>query len=73
MAYSSDDPATRLAAVRAAIDRCLTSQAYSVRGRNQQTASLSALMALEEKLQQEVADSANGGGMASLAIPTRAT
>lgn len=73
MSYTSDSASDRLAAVRAAIDRCLTSQSYSVRGRQQQAASLASLMALEEKLQQEVADSENGGTMASLAIVTRAS
>ncbi len=56
MSYASNDPATRLAEVRAAISRCLTSQAYSTSdGRNQQVAMLRDLRQMEKELQDEVA------------------
>jgi hypothetical protein len=62
MAYS-DSAADRLAAVRAAIDRCLTSQAYSIADRRQQSANLRDLRALEKELQAEAdASSSSTGG-----------
>lgn len=72
MAYTSDSATDRLAAVRAAMDRALTSQSYTTRARSQQMAQLSQLRELEKDLIQEVQDAAGGGGMASLAIVTRA-
>lgn len=66
MSYASDDAATRLAAVRAAIDRCLTSQEYSQDRRRQRMAELRDLRAMERELIREVADAANGDSMASL-------
>jgi hypothetical protein len=73
MAYTSDSASDRLAAVRSAISACLTSQQYTVRGRSQMMAQLRDLRELEKDLMQEVVDSNAGGGMASLAIVTRAT
>lgn len=72
MAYDSS-AANRLAAVRDAIDKCLKSQAYTVRGRNLQHAQLSQLRALEKEILAEVEADDNGGKMASLGqiIPTR--
>ena len=61
MSYNSDDAATRLAAVRAAIDRCLQSQAYSVGQRNQQMAQLRDLRAMEKELMQEAGQPSGGG------------
>jgi hypothetical protein len=61
MAYNSDDAATRLSAVRDAIDRCLKSQAYSIGQRNQQMAQLRELRAMEKELMRE-ASQASGGG-----------
>ena len=60
MSYDSDDPATRLAAVRSAIADVLKSQAYTVAGRSQQRAQLRDLREMEKELMQEVA--AAGGG-----------
>jgi hypothetical protein len=73
MAYTSDSATDRLAAVRTAIAACLNSQSYTVRGRTQAMAQLRDLREMEKDLQQEVTDSNAGGGMASLAICTRAT
>lgn len=64
MAYTSDSASDRLAAVRVAINNCLTSQQYTSRGRSQMMAQLRDLRELEKDLQQEVAD---GGQMCSLA------
>jgi hypothetical protein len=62
MAYSAD-PADRLAEVRAAIQRCLTSQEYqTAHGRRQRMAELRELRAMEKDLQQEAAAEASGGG-----------
>ncbi len=66
MAYNSDSAADRLSAVRDAIARCLTSQAYTIRGRSQQTAQLRDLRAMELELMQEVQEQSAGGVMASL-------
>ena len=69
MAYTSSDAATRLEAVREAINRCLTSQAYSTEsGRNQQITQLRDLRAMEKELQDEVA---NSGGGAQLGVYSR--
>lgn len=73
MAYTSDSASDRLAAVRSAIAACLTSQAYTVRGRSQQMAQLATLREMEKELQDEVGHENNGGSMASLAIQTRPT
>jgi len=74
MAYTSEDPSIRLAAVRAAISNCLSAQEYEVGGtgtnrgtRRQAMADLKDLRELEKDLMQEVLDAASGG-MASLAI-----
>lgn len=66
MSYSSDSPADRLASVRAAIERVMNSQAYSIGNRNVQYAQLGPLMKLEERLMREVQESGNNGQMASL-------
>lgn len=66
MAYSSSSASDRLTAVREAIDRCLTSQAYTVRGRSQQVAQLRDLRALEKELMEEANQESQGGCMASL-------
>ena len=62
MTYSSS-AADRLVAVRAAIDRCLVTQEYTVRGRMQRMASLKDLRALEVELMDEVNASSNSGAM----------
>lgn len=67
MAYTSDDPSDRLAAVRAAIDRCLTSQEYGTGNRKQVAARLDFLRQLERDLIEEVANTTGGDSMASLA------
>ena len=69
MAYS-DSPTDRLASVRAAIERCLTSQSYSVAGRNQTMAQLSTLRQMERELMEEAG---NGGSMCSLGIQVEAS
>ncbi len=71
MAYTSESATDRLAAVRAAIDKCLASQAYTVRGRNQQMAQLATLRDMEKELQQEVGAENDGGLMASLGLQVR--
>lgn len=68
MSYESDSPADRLAAVRKAIDACLTSQAYSIAGRNKQMANLADLRAMEKELMEEVGSSSES--MCSLGIQT---
>ena len=73
MAYNSDSASDRLSAVRDAIQRCLASQSYTVRGRQQSMAQLRDLRAMEKELQEEVNAENNGGSMASLAIQTRPT
>lgn len=61
MAYSTDDPATRLAAVRAAIDKILNAQEYSTEdGRRTRYAELKQLREMEKELQAEV-NQATGG------------
>ena len=67
MAYS-ESAVDRLAAVRVAIGSCLTSQAYTLRGRSQAMAQLRDLRMLEKDLQQEVLAENAGGSMASVAI-----
>ena len=52
MAYSSDVN-DRLTEVRAAIQRCLSSQSYSVAGRSQAMAQLSTLRQMEVELMRE--------------------
>ena len=66
MAYDSDSPTDRLSEVRQAIQRCLTSQAYTIRGRQQQMAQLKTLREMERELQQESLESGNSGSMASV-------
>ena len=70
MAYSGS-ASDRLTAVREAINRCLTSQSYSIRGRQQVMAQLATLRAMEKDLQEEANIEANSSQMASLAIFTR--
>lgn len=54
MAYGSS-ASDRLTAVRAAIDACLTAQAYSTSGGNSKTmANLAALRQMEKELMDEV-------------------
>ena len=61
MSYNSGDAATRLSAVRDAIDRCLRSQAYSIGQRNQRMAELAHLREMERELMAE-ANLPTGGG-----------
>lgn len=69
MAYTGS-ASDRLAAVRTAINNCLSAQMTSVRGRQLQFAQLKDLRAMEKELQQEVSDAeSNGGVMSSLAFP----
>ena len=68
MAYG-DSTAASLAAVRTAIGACLTSQQYTLRGRQQQMAQLASLRALEKEL---IDESNCGGRMCELALPVRA-
>jgi hypothetical protein len=70
MAYSGS-ASDRLTAVRAAIDACLTSQQYTVRGRSQQMAQLRDLRQLEKELMEETNQEAQGGAMASLGLQIR--
>lgn len=67
MSYASDSAADRLAAVRQAIDNCLTAQRYRRGNREKYSAELSSLMALERELMQEIAAGSTGGSMCSLA------
>jgi hypothetical protein len=71
MSYSTGTAADRLTAVREAIGRCLEAQAYTVRGREKQSAKLESLMKMEAWLIQQVQDEANGGQMASVGRYTR--
>jgi hypothetical protein len=73
MSYSSSSAADRLTAVREAIDRCLAAEMYTVRGRTKQSSSLNALMKLEERLIQMVADESGDGSMASVGRILRPT
>lgn len=68
MSYASDDPATRLAAVRAAIDKVLNAQAYTVQDRELNRAKLSDLRQLEKDLIAEVnaSDAAGGFSLAQI-------
>ncbi len=68
MSYSSDSAADRLAAVRAAIDRCLTSQEYGINGRTQRMADLRELRAMERELIDEVQSSSSSGGGLSVGM-----
>jgi ribosomal protein L20 len=70
MAYSGS-ASDRLNAVRAAIDACLTSQQYTVRGRSQQMAQLRDLRQLEKELMEETNQEAQGSAMASLGLQIR--
>jgi hypothetical protein len=59
--------ATLLDEVNSAISACLTSQAYTVRGRSQQKARLAELMAARRDLIGEVNESsANNGSMVTV-------
>ena len=72
MSYNSTDPATRLTAVRISIDKALSAQSYSERGRSVSRANLDALFKLESQLQRQVEDAGiNGGRMASVGQLTR--
>jgi ribosomal protein L20 len=64
VSYASDDPATRLAAVREAIQRVLNGQEYEIQDRRLRRASLRDLQALETSLiaQVNVAAVSGGGG-----------
>ena len=64
MAYDSS-ASNRLAAVRAAIDACLTAQEYSVEGRRKQMALLRDLFAQEKDLMAQ--DDRAGTSMVSVA------
>ena len=55
MSYASDDPATRLAAVRQAISDVLSSQSYSVGGRSNRRAELQYLFQVEQDLMKQIA------------------
>ena len=71
MSYSSSSAQDRLDAVRAAIERCLASQEYSIgaSGRRQRMAELKTLSEMEQRLIQEVNESGgNGGNMCSLGM-----
>lgn len=70
MAYSSS-ASDRLATVRSAIDRCLTSQSYTARGRSQQMANLRELREMEKELIEEVNQESQSGAMASLGLQVR--
>jgi hypothetical protein len=59
-------PSTLLDKVNSAISACLTSQAYTVRGRSQQKARLAELMAARRDLIGEVNEASNGGSMCTL-------
>lgn len=72
MAYSSS-ASDRLTAVRAAIDRCLASQAYTARGRSQQMANLRDLRQMEKELMEEANQESQSGAMASLGLQVRPT
>jgi hypothetical protein len=65
MAYSTSAE-ERLAAVRQAIQECLTAQSYTIRSRGKTMASLRELRAMEKDLMQEVQDANNGGAMCSV-------
>ncbi len=67
MSYSGT-ASERLAAVQAAINKCLNSQEYYVGGRRQRMAELRDLRALEKELQDEVNSSDSGDGMTSLGV-----
>jgi len=64
MAYSSS-ASDRLAEVRAAIQRCLASQSYSIAGRSQSMGQLSTLRQMERELMEE---DSQPSGMCSLGI-----
>ena len=66
MAYG-DSTSASLTAVRAAIDRCLQTQAYTIRGRSQQLAELKQLRALEISLMSQTDEEANSGAMCQVA------
>jgi len=58
--------ATLLDEANSAISACLTSQAYTVRGRSQQKARLAELMAARRDLIGEGNEASNGGSMCSV-------
>lgn len=68
MSYASDDPATRLTAVREAIAKCLNGQEYEIQDRRLQRARLSDLRQLEKDLIAEVnaSDAAGGFSLAQI-------
>lgn len=67
MSYSGS-ASDRLAAVQAAINKCLASQEYYVGGRRQRMAELRDLRALERELIDEVNSASSGGGMTSIGV-----
>lgn len=72
MSYESDSPVDRLAAVRAAISRCLTSQEYSIASRRVRNAELSALRAMEKDLMEECQMAADSSvSMSELGVQMR--
>lgn len=70
MSYS-DSASDRLAAVRTAINNCLTAQSYTARNRGKVMAQLRDLRQLEKELMQEVQHESSGGMMASLGLQMR--
>lgn len=71
MAYSSS-ASERLAEVRAAIQRTLTSQEYNTAGgQKQRMADLRVLREMEKELQSEAASEAGGGFFTSLGSYSR--
>lgn len=67
MSYSGS-ASDRLAAVQAAINKCLASQEYYVGGRRQRMAELRDLRALERELIDEVNSASSGDGMTSIGV-----
>ena len=70
-----DSQSASLAAINAAIDRCLLAQSYGVQGRNTTYAKLSELMKLREQvLAEEGGDRSGGAGVMFTAVqPERPT
>lgn len=67
--YESDDPAERLAAVRAAIKRVLTTQEYGSKNRRQRLPELRELRALEREMMAEIASSGGSFTLGQLDRP----
>lgn len=66
MAYEDGDTASRLAAVRVAIGKCLGSQEFSIGDRRQRTAELAQLRAIEKDLEAQLALESDASGGFSL-------